>query len=199
LQRRLERSKLRTGEVETVGIDYPLFHFPGMPQRERELAVKDNNGKVSFKSSTFIYGSYFSVILTGLGSLLYQIDYQSYQNTTGTSPILYYALTQNSGNLGFLLMAQDQAKFSSAYSKVESSAGIVNGGIGLLGIFIILSHIDLLTTTKPVDTLGRIDGIPLYRFERGGIGINARTTTYYPTPRNQGQEMQYTLEYNYQF
>jgi hypothetical protein len=129
---KLERSKLRTGEVETVGVEYPFFHFPGMPQRDRELAVKDNNGKVSFKSSTLIYGSYFSVILTGLGSLLYQIDYQSYQNTTGTSPILYYALTQNSGSLGFLLMAQDQAKFSSAYSKVESSAGIVNGGIGLL-------------------------------------------------------------------
>ena len=196
---RLERSKLRTGEIETVGVEYPFFHFPGFPQRERELNDKKNNGQVSNKTNTLIYGSYSSLVLTGLGSLLYQIDYQSYQNTTGTSPIVYYALTQNSGNLGFLLMAQDQAKFSSAYSKVESSAGIVNGGIGLLGIFIILSHIDLLTTTKSVDTLGRIDGIPLYRFERGGIGINARTTTYYPTPRNQGQEMQYTLEYNYQF
>ena len=196
---RLERSKLRTGEIETVGVEYPFFHFPGMPQRERELNDKKNNGQVSNKTNTLIYGSYSSLVLTGLGSLLYQIDYQSYQNTTGTSPIVYYALTQNSGNLGFLLMVQDQAKFSSAYSKVESSAGIVNGGIGLLGIFIILSHIDLLTTTKSVDTLGRIDGIPLYRFERGGIGINARTTTYYPTPRNQGQEMQYTLEYNYQF
>ena len=196
---RLEISKLRTGEIETVGVEYPFFHFPGMPQRERELNDKKNNGQVSNKTNTLIYGSYSSLVLTGLGSLLYQIDYQSYQNTTGTSPIVYYALTQNSGNLGFLLMVQDQAKFSSAYSKVESSAGIVNGGIGLLGIFIILSHIDLLTTTKSVDTLGRIDGIPLYRFERGGIGINARTTTYYPTPRNQGQEMQYTLEYNYQF
>jgi hypothetical protein len=195
----LERNKLRSGEIETVGIEYPFFHFPGFPQRERELNDKKNNGQASIKTNTLIYGSYSSLILTGLGTLLYQINYQSYQSTTGTSPFVYYALTQNSGSLGFLLMAQDQAKFSSAYSKVESSAGIVNGGIGLFGIFVLLSHLDLLTTTKSVDTLGRIDGIPLYRFERGGIGINARTTTYYPTPRNQGQEMQYTLEYNYQF
>jgi hypothetical protein len=76
---------------------------------------------------------------------------------------------------------------------------MINGGIGLFGIFALFSHLDLLTTTKSVDTLGRIEGIPLYRFERGGIGINARTTPFSPALRNQGHEMQYTLEYNYQF
>jgi hypothetical protein len=41
---RLERSKLRTGEIEKVGIDYPLFHFPGMPQRTAENSRKQRKG-----------------------------------------------------------------------------------------------------------------------------------------------------------
>ncbi|NBU98904.1 MAG: hypothetical protein EBS19_11975, partial [Spirochaetia bacterium] len=157
----LDRSKLRSGEIETVTIDYPFFHFPGVPQRDREVLEKKN---LSLKSNTLIYGSYTSLALMGLGTLLYQINSQAYQSNTGTSPLVYYLLTQNSGSLGFVLMAQDQAKFSSAYSKVETSAGVINGGIGLFGIFALFSHFDLLTTTKSVDTLGRIEGIPLYRF-----------------------------------
>ena len=79
------------------------------------------------------------------------------------------------------------------------SAGIINGRIGLFGLMVLFSHIDLLTTEKAVDTLG-YNGIPLYRLEKGVFGLNARTNyPLYNPQMNRGQEMQYTMEYNYQF
>ena len=193
----LDRSKLRSGEIETVGIDYPFFHFPGVPQREKELLDKKNG---SLKSNTFIYGGYASLALTGFGALMYYSYNASYSGTTGTSPILYYFLSQSDSTpgFGFLLLSLDQAKFNTAYNKVESASGMVNSGAGLFGIFVLLSHLDLLTTTKTVDTLGKLDGIPLYQLERGGFSLHARNQFISPIPRT-GMEMQYSLEYNYRF
>jgi hypothetical protein len=116
----LDRSKIRSGEIETVTIDYPFFHFPGMPQRDREVLEKKN---ISLKSSTLIYGSYTSLVLTGLGTILYQINSQAYQSTTGTSPLVYYLLNQNSGSLGFVLMAQDQANLVQPTAKWNQVPG----------------------------------------------------------------------------
>lgn len=189
----------KEGESEKVGIDYPFFHFPGYPQRDIEIAEWGEEEPAGLMTNTLIYGSYSALAITGIGMVAYQATYSSYKNTSGLNPFFYYFFSENSNGLGLLLMNQDQAKYSSAYSRVESSAGVVNGGLGLFGVMVLLSHLDLLTTTKSADNVG-FNGIPLFRLDRGAIGINARRepplssgSTYRPP------DMQYTMEFNYQF
>ena len=190
---RLERSKLRTGEIEKVGIDYPLFHFPGMPQRTAENNEKAGN--YSLKSSVMYYGSIVSVTLVGLGAVKYYTDYSDYKSLNTVSPVLYYLAP----DLFPVLLASDQSKFKDSFQNVESSAQMVNGGLGIFGVMVLFSHIDLLTTTKKVDTLGKIEGLPLYQFEKGQIELYARPTYMNPSQRQYGTEMQYNLEYRYHF
>ncbi len=190
---RLERSKLRTGEVETVGIDYPLFHFPGMPQRDRENKEKAEN--YSLKSSILYYGSIVSATLFGLGVVKYYQDYSDYKSLSSVSPALYYLAPE----LAPVLLASDQSKFKDSFQKLESSAQIVNGGLGIFGMMVLISHIDLLTTSKKVDTLGNNDGLPLYQFEKGQLGLTARPSYMGMGQKPIGTEMQYNMEYRYQF
>jgi hypothetical protein len=158
---RLERSKLRTGEIETVGVEYPFFHFPGFPQR----AVENNEkaGNYSLKSNIMYYGSIASLTIFGLGVIKYYTDYSDYKSLSSTSPVLYYVAPE----LAPVLLASDQTKFKESYQKVESDAQLINSGFGIFGALLIFSHIDLLTTTKKVDTLGRMDGFPFDSSRKG--------------------------------
>ena len=76
---------------------------------------------------------------------------------------------------------------------------MLNGGLGIFGFMILFSHIDLLTTSKKVDTLGYMDGLPLYQFEKGQIDLTARPSYMVTGQKPIGSEMQYNLEYRYQF
>jgi hypothetical protein len=190
---RLERSKLRSGEIEKVGIDYPLFHFPGKPQRTAENNEK--SGNYSIKSSILYYGSIASVTLFSLGAVKYYTDFSEYKSLSSVSPAIYYL----SPDLAPVLLASDQSKFKDSYQRVESSAQMVNGGLGIFGLMALFSHIDLLTTNKKVDTLGSRDGLPLYQFEKGQLGFTARPSFMGMGQKPIGTEMQYNLEYRYQF
>ncbi|NBU99004.1 MAG: hypothetical protein EBS19_12485, partial [Spirochaetia bacterium] len=72
LAERLERNRLRSGEVERVGVDYPLIHFPGTPQRD--LEKKEGSKSYSLKSNIMYYGSIASVTLFSLGAVKYYTD-----------------------------------------------------------------------------------------------------------------------------
>ena len=190
---RLERSKLRTGEIETVGVEYPFFHFPGMPQRAAENNEKAAN--YSLKTNVMYYGSIASLTLFGLGVIKYYTDYSDYNSLSSTSPVLYYIAPE----LAPVLLASDLSKFKESYQKVESDSQWINSGFGIFGALLIFSHIDLLTTTKKVDTLGRMDGYPLIPLEKGQIGLNAKPHSFVPGQRLMGIEMQYNIEYSYRF
>jgi hypothetical protein len=190
---RLERSKLRTGEIETVGVEYPFFHFPGFPQRAAENNEKAGN--YSLKSNIMYYGSIASLTIFGLGVIKYYTDYSDYKSLSSTSPVLYYVAPE----LAPVILASDQTKFKESYHKVESDAQLINSGFGIFGALLIFSHIDLLTTTKKVDTLGRMDGFPLFPLEKGQIGLNAKPHSFVPGQRLMGIEMQYNIEYSYRF
>jgi hypothetical protein len=190
---RLERSKLRTGEIETVGVEYPFFHFPGFPQRTVENNEKARN--YSLKSNIMYYGSIASLTIFGLGVIKYYTDYSDYKSLSSTSPVLYYIAPE----LAPVLLASDQTKFKESYQKVESDAQLINSGFGIFGALLIFSHIDLLTTTKKVDTLGRMDGFPLIPLEKGQIGLNAKPHSFVSDQRVMGIEMQYNIEYSYRF
>ncbi len=195
-----EIAKSYEEEKSEEGINNPVVHFPGLPQKKLE-ELENRDTKNPYKMSNFLYyGGYSSLFITASGLALYQFTNSAYQNLSPTPPFLYYSVSESTNGLGFLLMAQERVKFSSAYSRVESSAGIVNGGIGLFGLFVLFSNLNIMYLNNKDDSQAKMDKFPLYRLEKGAFGLNARTNYPLSHPQlNRGQEMQYTFEYNYQF
>jgi hypothetical protein len=201
IEKEKEKENLRSAQLrnflEPKRFHYSFLHFPGFPQ-EREEMYK--YGSQSLKSSFFSYAGYASLLVIGYGSILYQVDNSEYRNLAATDFLYYYTFSYREGrDYGQLLLALDQVKFNSAYSRVETSAGVINGGIGLFGFFLLLSNIDLYYSSKKFDSLSRGESIPILPLEKGKIEISAKYTPKIPGYGNLGNEMFYNLEYNYQF
>jgi hypothetical protein len=201
IERERDKEILREAQLRSYlnsrRFDPPFIHFPGSPQAEMHRYKYGTNG---FKSSVYAYASFASFLGVGVGMVQYQMNVGSYIGETNTPPYAYLNLFQNGNTeLGLWLAYSERERFSKSYDRALDSASMINGGIGFFGFLILLSNIDLSVSAKINDLSAKRNGIPLYNFEKGSLGINARMNPFSPVQKYLGSEMQYNLEYNYQF
>jgi hypothetical protein len=201
IERERDKEILREAQLRSYlnsrRFDPPFIHFPGSPQAEMHRYKYGTNG---FKSSVYAYASFASFLGVGVGMVQYQMNVGSYIGETNTPPYAYLNLFQNGNTeLGLWLAYSERERFSKSYDRALDSASMINEGIGFFGFLILLSNFDLSLSSKINDLSAKRNGIPLYNFEKGSLGINAKMSPFSPVQKYLGSEMQYNLEYNYQF
>ena len=201
IERERDKEVLREAQLRSYlyprRYDPPFFHFPGSPQAELHRYKYGTNG---FKGRVYAYASFASFLAVGVGMVQSQERYNAYLRKEDIDPGLYYTLSASDrADLSFLLLYIDRENFNRSFDKRLESAEMINEGIGFFGFLILLSNFDFSLSSKINDSSAKRDGIPLYNFEKGSLGINARMNPSSPIQKYQGSEMQYNLEYSYQF
>jgi hypothetical protein len=201
IEREREKEVLRSAQLESFlyprRFDPPFLHFPGSPQAEMHRYKYGTSG---FKSSVYAYASLASFLAVGVGMVQSQERYNAYLRKGDVEPSVYYTLSSSDrADLSFLLLYLDRENFNRSFDKRLESAELVNGGISFFGFLILLSNFDLSLSTKTNDSTAKKSGIPLYNFEKGSLGINAKMSPFSSIQKYMGSEMQYNLEYSYQF
>jgi hypothetical protein len=201
IERERDKEVLREAQLRSFlyprRFDPPFFHFPGSFQEEMHRYKYGTNG---FKGRVYAYASYASFLAVGVGMVQYQERYNAYLRKEDVDPGVYYTLSASDrADTSFLLLYIDRENFNRSFDKRLESAEMINEGIGFFGFLILLSNFDLSLSSKINDSSAKRNGIPLYNFEKGSLGINARMNPSSPIQKYQGSEMQYNLEYSYQF
>lgn len=169
-------------------IDSTFIHFPGVPQMNWEK--KTNDGEISLKSNILYYGSWTSIWVVSLGTLKYFNDVEKYNNQGSTLFLnLFFP------ELAPLLILEDYKSYSSARADILRDSQIINNGIGLFGLFYLLSYIDITSQESKKDIIGRNQFYPIIRVGDGFFNMKINSDII----QNLGMDSQVRINYVYNY
>jgi hypothetical protein len=169
-------------------IDSSFFHFPGSPQMNWEKKI--NDGEISLKSNFLYYGSWVSIYAVSLGTLKYLNDVYDYtQMGSSLFPILLFP------ELAPIFIVEDYKSFSSAREEILKDSQIINNGLGLFGLFYLLSYIDINSQGTKKDIFGKNQSFPKYQVGAGYFNLKINSDSI----QNMGRDSQLRINYDYSF